>query len=46
MNQDPPDDMVLLSHMLGPTGNLRAPSIRKGKTLLVGFDEESYEKLL
>ena len=28
--------------MLGPTGNLRAPTIRVGKTLLVGFNEESY----
>ena len=28
--------------MLGPTGNLRAPTIRVGKTLLVGFDEETF----
>ena len=28
--------------MLGPTGNLRAPTIRKGKTLLVGFNEEVF----
>ena len=28
--------------MLGPTGNLRAPTIRVGKTLLVGYDEETY----
>ncbi|MCH9675241.1 MAG: hypothetical protein K0U93_27615 [Gammaproteobacteria bacterium] len=32
--------------MLGPTGNLRAPTLRVGKTLLVGFNEESYEKVL
>jgi arsenate reductase-like glutaredoxin family protein len=32
--------------LLGPTGNLRAPTVRVGKTLLVGFDEESFEKLL
>ena len=31
--------------MLGPTGNLRAPTLRKGKTLIVGFHEETYEKL-
>ena len=30
------------SAMLGPTGNLRAPTIRRGKTLLVGFNEEVY----
>jgi hypothetical protein len=29
--------------MLGPTGNLRAPTLKVGKTLLVGFNEEAYE---
>ena len=42
MNKDRPDDETLMSHMLGPTGNLRAPAIRRGKTLLVGFNEEIY----
>jgi arsenate reductase-like glutaredoxin family protein len=32
--------------MLGPTGNLRAPAIRAGKTLLVGFDEQAYRDAL
>lgn len=32
--------------MLGPTGNLRAPTIRKGKRVLVGFNEELFEKYL
>lgn len=27
---------------LGPSGNLRAPSLRLGKTWLVGFNEEAY----
>jgi len=31
--------------MLGPTGNLRAPTLRVGKTLLVGFNEGVYEKV-
>lgn len=31
--------------MLGPTGNLRAPTIRKGKTVLVGFNDEAFEKV-
>ena len=26
--------------------NLRAPTLRKGKTLIVGFEEETYKKLL
>jgi arsenate reductase-like glutaredoxin family protein len=42
MKKDPPDDATLLSHVLGPTGNLRAPTIKKGKTLYVGFNEDAY----
>jgi hypothetical protein len=32
--------------MLGPTGNLRAPTLRIGTTVLVGFDEASYRAAL
>ncbi|GJM26477.1 MAG: hypothetical protein DHS20C16_28920 [Phycisphaerae bacterium] len=32
--------------MLGPTGNLRAPTIRAGKTVLVGFNEDVYTEHL
>ena len=32
--------------MIGPTGNLRAPTLVKGKTVIVGFDEETYEQFL
>ena len=32
--------------MLGPTGNLRAPTIRRGKTILVGFSEEVFQDIL
>jgi arsenate reductase-like glutaredoxin family protein len=32
--------------LMGPTGNLRAPTIIKGNTLLVGFNQETYEKVL
>lgn len=31
--------------MLGPTGNLRAPCIRAGKTVIVGFNEEAFGEL-
>ena len=31
--------------MLGPTGNLRAPCIRTGKTVLVGFNEDVFGEL-
>ncbi len=36
----------LVTAMLGPTGNLRAPTIRRGKTTLVGFSEDSYRDVL
>ena len=29
--------------MLGPTGNMRAPTLRVGKTVLVGFNDEQFE---
>lgn len=32
--------------MLGPTGNLRAPTAHVGKTLVVGFNEDVYSSLL
>jgi len=41
-----PAKAELLELLLGPTGNLRAPTIRKGRTLLVGFDGPTYAKVL
>jgi arsenate reductase-like glutaredoxin family protein len=32
--------------LLGPTGNLRAPTLRAGDTLLVGFSEAQYREVL
>jgi hypothetical protein len=32
----------VVAAMLGPTGNLRAPTIRRGKTVIVGFNEEVF----
>ena len=45
MKKDPPGNELLLAALLGPTGNLRAPTIRKGTTLLVGCDDEAYRKV-
>ena len=33
---------AVVSAMLGPTGNLRAPTIRTGTTVLVGFNEAAF----
>jgi len=43
---DRPTDDVLLAHLIGPTGNLRAPTIKVGTTLVVGFQEEAYREVL
>ena len=39
-------DEEIARFMLGPTGNLRAPTMVVGKTLLVGFNQELYEEVL
>ena len=41
-----PDDDTLAGYLLGPTGNLRAPTIKQGKTLYVGFNEDVYKTLV
>lgn len=46
MAGDPPEDETLASHLLGPSGNLKAPTLRIGDTLLVGFGEEAYRQVL
>ena len=32
--------------LIGPRGNLRAPTARQGRTLLVGFDEATYRRFI
>ena len=41
-----PSRAELLAILLGPTGNLRAPALRKGRILIVGFHEATYQRLL
>lgn len=36
----------VVAAMLGPTGNLRAPTARVGKVVLVGFNEDAYSDVL
>jgi hypothetical protein len=45
LKSERPDD-TLAGLLLNPTGNLRAPALKKGRTLIVGFDEATYEALL
>lgn len=37
---EPPTDDAVAKLMLGPTGNLRAPTLRVGRTLVVGYNEQ------
>ena len=41
-----PGKAELLALLLGPTGGLRAPTLRVGRTLLVGFNEKAYATAL
>ena len=46
LKKDQPSEEEILKLVLGPTGNLRAPTLMVGKKLVVGFNEEMYEKTL
>lgn len=37
----PPPREELFAALLGPTGNLRAPAMVSGDTLIVGFNDEA-----
>ncbi len=43
--KDAPDDATLAGWLLGPTGNLRAPTLKTGKTMVVGFNEDLYQEV-
>ena len=44
--KDNPSDDAIAELIIGPTGNMRAPVLRVGKKLLVGFEEEAYRDVL
>ena len=46
LKKDKPTEEEMLKLILGPTGNLRAPTLRLGKKLVVGFNEEMYDEVL
>jgi len=41
----PPADEVLAGLMLGPTGNLRAPVMRVGQTIVVGYNDQAFTEI-
>jgi len=46
LKKEKPSREELGKLLLGPTGNLRAPTIIQGDTLLVGFNQDTYERVL
>ena len=45
LKKDKPSQEEILKLILGPTGNLRAPTLKVGKKLVVGFNAEMYESV-
>lgn len=41
-----PADPELISLMIGPSGKLRAPTIKNGDVLVIGFNEDMYGRAL
>jgi hypothetical protein len=44
--KEKPDEALLLQHLIGRSGTLRAPAAIIGKTLVVGFNEELFREVL
>ncbi|MCH8287421.1 hypothetical protein IIB79_13020, partial [candidate division KSB1 bacterium] len=45
LKKERPSKEETAEFFLGRTGNFRAPALRSGRTLVVGFNEEIYEKV-
>jgi len=45
LRQDQPDETTLAELLIGRTGNLRAPALRQGRTLIVGFNDAMYKQI-
>ncbi len=46
LKKDKPTEEEILKLILGPTGNLRAPTLKFGKKLVVGFNDEMYQRVM
>ncbi|MAJ29341.1 hypothetical protein CBD41_07980 [bacterium TMED181] len=46
MKKDRPSDEELAKGIMGPSGNLRAPTLVVGKKMLVGFNEAAYQAVI
>ncbi len=43
--KDKPDDETLRSLVVGPSGNLRAPTLKIGRDLIIGFSDGLYARV-
>ncbi len=41
----PASKAEIMKKILGRTGNLRAPALRRGKTFYIGYNDELYKQL-
>ena len=46
LKRNRPSDAEILEHILGRSGTLRAPAIRKGKAFVVGFNPDILSETL
>ena len=46
MKKKAPGDKELSKGIIGPSGNLRAPTLRIGNTLIVGYHDEVYSEVM
>lgn len=46
LRQQMPSEADLAAALIGPSGNLRAPAFRRGRTLVAGFESGVYAKVL
>lgn len=46
LKKDDVSDEDILKLIIGPSGWLRAPTWKRGKTVVVGFNEEAYDAVL
>lgn len=46
LKADKPSKAEIEDLVIGPTGKLRAPTIKVGRTLVVGFNESTYNEVL
>ena len=45
LKKDAPEDEEITKLVIGPSGNLRAPTWIRGKTIVVGFNEDAYDAI-